>query len=351
MCEHHAGMSPVGQQTASTSRRSFLKKSAATVTIAVPMGMLGAGSASAATIKASHGTGFCNLGIFLTHARQMAKGEGVDLQFVATPTFADQVTLFGAGQVDMSVVPYTNFLTLYDAGAPVVIVGGGGVQGCVIVAAPGLDSAAKLKGKTLGTFQADTLEILPYDYLKKNGMSFRDVNVRYIGSTPEGVEAFAAGALDWICTIEPYGQTALARRPGSVVLSDGIDVYGPNYPDCVLAARKTLLDKNPGVVKAMLKAMMEAQYEAETNREGVLKELVGPYYKTTMESARIAAEKQPVMVDMRSSTDFILGRASSLLELGYIKKAPDKGAIDWAPLEAVIAENKDLYGKLKVKSV
>lgn len=352
MCEHHAGLAPGGAASAvSLSRRSLLRRSAAaTLTIGVPAALLGGGAAAATTIKASHGTGFCNLGIFLTHARQLAKAADVALEFVATPTFADQVTLFGAGQVDLSVVPYTNFLTLVDAGAPVVIVAGGGVQGCVIVAGPGLDSPAKLKGKSLGTFQADTLEILPYDYLKKAGMSFKDVQVRYMGSTPEAVEAFAAGALDWMCTIEPYGQTALARRPGSVVLSDGTDIYGPNYPDCVLAARRTLLERNPEGIKAIIKAMMTAQHEAESNREQVLRELVGSYYKTTLENARIAADKQPVMVDMRAATDFILKRADSLLELGYIKKAPDPRSIDWSLLEQVIAENKELYGKLKVKS-
>ena len=85
------------------------------------------------------------------------------LEFVNTPTFAEMVTFFGAGMVDVSVLTYTSFIGLYDKGAPVKIVGGGGIEGCVIVAQPGLDTPAKLKGKTLGTFQMDTLEVLPYD--------------------------------------------------------------------------------------------------------------------------------------------------------------------------------------------
>ena len=83
------------------------------------------------------------------------------LEFVNTPTFAEMVTFFGAGMVDVSVLTYTSFIGLYDKGAPVKIVGGGGIEGCVIVAQPGLDTPAKLKGKTLGTFQMDTLEVLP----------------------------------------------------------------------------------------------------------------------------------------------------------------------------------------------
>ena len=351
MCDHHAAFAPSPTDPVIASRRGFLQRSAAAgLVIAVPGSMLGGGSAAAATtVKASHGGGFCNLGIFLSHSRQIAKENGVEIEFVATPTFADQVTLFGAGQVDMSIIPYTNFLTLRDAGAPVTIIAGGGVEGCVIVAQPGLDSAEKLKGKTLGTFQADTLEILPYDWLKKNNIPFSEVQVRYMGTTPETVEAFVAGALDWICTIEPYGQTALQRVPGAVMLSDGRDIYGKYYPDCVLAARTDLLQSNPAAVKAVIKGMFQAQYEAENNREAVLEELIGTYYKTTIENARIASDKQPVMVDMRHATDFILGRADSLLEIGYIKGPPSPSAIDWTLLEAVIAENPELYGKLKVK--
>ncbi len=114
---------------------------------------------------------------------QLAKDDGLTIDFVNTPTFSDQVTFLGMGQVDAGVMPYTSFMALYDAGAPVKIVAGGGIEGCVLVAQPGLDSPEKLKGKTLGTFQLDTLEVLPYDWLKKNGVAFKDITVRYMGST------------------------------------------------------------------------------------------------------------------------------------------------------------------------
>ena len=93
-------------------------------------------------------------------------------------------------------IPYTNFMTLYVANARVKIVAGGGVQGVYIAAQPGLDSPAKLKGKTLGTFQNDTLEVLPYDWLKKNGVAYKDITVRYMDSMGEMVAAFKAGAID-----------------------------------------------------------------------------------------------------------------------------------------------------------
>jgi NitT/TauT family transport system substrate-binding protein len=82
----------------------------------------------------------------------------------------------------------------------------------------------------------------------------------------------------------------------------------------------------------------------------VLKQVVGTYYKTSMENAVIGSGKQPPVVDMRNQTDFILGRTDSLIEMGYMKKKPRRDAIDWTLLEQVIAENPDIYGKLQRKS-
>ena len=230
------------------------------------------------------------------------------------------------------------------------IIAGGGIEGCAIVSRPGLTTPASLKGKTLGTFQLDTLEVMPYDYLKKHGVSFKDVKVRYMGNTPEAVEAFKAGAIDWICTIEPYATALVNDVPGATMLSNGRDIYGPGYTDCVLATRSSLIKDNPAALKAVIKGMMKAQLMAETQQEEVLKRLIGTYYKTSMANGQIAMSKQPAVVDARSQTDFILGRTDSLLEMGYIKTKPGRDAIDWTLLEQVIAENKDLYAQLKYKS-
>jgi NitT/TauT family transport system substrate-binding protein len=333
-------------------RRGVLRATAASVLTMAAGPMLGGPAAAQGlgSLKSTHGTGFCNLNLFLAHSLQMAKEDGLEIKFVNTPTFAEQVTFLGMGQVDLGLMPYTSFIALFNAGAPVKIVAGGGIEGCSIVARPGLTTPASLKGKTLGTFQLDTLEVMPYDYLKKHGVSFRDVTVRYMGNTPEAVEAFKAGAIDWICTIEPYATALVNDVPGATRLSDGRDIYGPGYTDCVLACRANLIKENPAALKAVIKGMMKAQLMAETQQEETLKRLIGTYYKTSMANGQIAMSKQPAVVDARSQTDFILQRTDSLVEMGYIKNKPGRDAIDWSLLEQVIAENRDLYGQLKHKS-
>jgi NitT/TauT family transport system substrate-binding protein len=350
MCDCH-GNPGLAIPAAALNRRSFLKASALG-TMAGASGMMGLpGSArAAATIKGTYGSGFCNVAFFITHARQLADDDGLTLEFVNTPAFADQVGFLGSGQVDVSMLPYTNFMALYDAGAPVRIVAGGGVEGVYIIAQPGLDTPAKLKGKTLGTFQNNTLEVLPYDWMKKNGVAYKDITVRYMDSIGDMVAAFKAGSIDIASTIEPYGSALLSDVKGSVLLSDGVDIYGPQYTDCVLAANTALLARQPERVTALIKAMLKAQLLWEQDREAMLTELVGTYYKTSLENARIGGKAQPAKVDQRAQTDFILNRVDSVMAMGYIKKKPGKDAIDWSHLEAAIAEVPDVYAKLKYKS-
>ena len=218
------------------------------------------------TVRATHGTGLCNMAIFLAHARKMTEKYGITLEFVNAPTSGDIAAIFGSGQVDLSSIPYTNYFTLIDKGAPVKIVSGTGSEGCVIVSQPGIDSAEKLRGKSLGTFQADTLEVLPYDWLKKHGIDWAKMDVKFLGSSPEIVQAFVNGAVDSISHIEPYATQALRAVEGAHVLSDGTDIYGPYYTDCVIAVSERLINADREAVKNLIRTFMLAQHESEKDR-------------------------------------------------------------------------------------
>jgi NitT/TauT family transport system substrate-binding protein len=349
MCDHHGGYAGTGSVPGSIDRRAFLRGGAAgAIAVGLPLGILGGmpSAHAAATFKGTHGSGFCNSAFFITHARQLGKEYGLTLEFVNTPTFAEMVTFFGAGMVDVSVLPYTSFIGLYDKGAPVKIVGGGGIEGCVIVAQPGLDTPAKLKGKTLGTFQMDTLEVLPYDWLKKNGVAFSEITVRYMGNTPEAVEAFKAGALDFILHDRALRLGSLKRRQGL-----GHDVKrrrhlrpalhrlragGAQQPDRAAPGRSEGADQGD----AESPAAVRAAAQRDPRRD----------YKTSLENARIGAQKQPPCVDQRAQTDFILGRVESIIEMGYIKNKPGHDAIDWTFLEQAIKEVPEVYSQLNYKA-
>jgi NitT/TauT family transport system substrate-binding protein len=164
------------------------------------------------------------------------------------------------------------------------------------------------------------------------------------------VEAFKAGAIDIAGVIEPYASALLNDVEGAVMLSNGVDIYGPEYTDCVLAVSEEAIAEKPEAVTALIKAMLKGQLIFEQEREAFLEDTVGVYYKTSMENARVGANKQPPKVDQRAQEEFILTRVDSLIEMGYMTEPPAKDAIDWSMLEAAIAAAPDVYSQLKYKS-
>jgi NitT/TauT family transport system substrate-binding protein len=344
--DHAAGTGGMG----TLDRRSFLCRCClgGVATAAMLAGINRPALAQAVTFKATHGTGLCNLAIFLAHKRRYAEADGLNLEFVSTPSIADITTIFGSGQVDISSIPYTNFYTLVDKGAPVKIIAGTGVEGIVLISQPGLDTAEKLRGKSLGTFQADTLEVMPYDWLKTHGVAFTDMDVRFFGSVPELTDTFIAGNIDAICQIEPYATKALEGVPGAHLLSDGTDLYGPRYTDCVIAASDRVIQEHRDKVKVLIKALMIAQHDSEKDRVSAIRDTVGTYYKADFDTVLNASTSQYLMIDQRPNQQFMIDRAKSVAELGYISGPLDESMFDWSMLEEVVAENRDLYRSLIV---
>ncbi|MHA6645496.1 ABC transporter substrate-binding protein [Mesorhizobium sp. A623] len=334
------------------NRRAFFCSCCAGGVAAAMLGgsTLGVAAQGAVNIKATHGTGLCNLPLFLAHKRQYAAENGVHLEFVSTPTIADITTVFGSGQVDVSGIPYTNALMLYEGGAPIKIVAGLGANGLVIVSQPGLDTPEKMEGKSIGVFQADTQELLAYDWAVKNGLNFADLDVRYFGASPELAQAFIAGQVDAICHSEPYATQAHQGVPGSHILSNGADVYGEHYTDCVLAASDRVIKENRGAIKELVKALFLAQRDSEKDREAAIRDTVGTYFKASYETVFDASVKQPSMVDQRKNSEFITGRSKSMMELGYMKSAVSEEIFDWSILAEVQSENEELYNELALKS-
>jgi ABC-type nitrate/sulfonate/bicarbonate transport system substrate-binding protein len=300
-------------------------------------------------IKFSHGTGLCNMPLFYAAEKNLFDKHGIDADVVMTPMAGTSAIQLATGQVEMGVIPYTNAIAAYTRSPSFAMVAGSGIQGLIIVAKPEIRTFQDLKGKKIGTFQADTLDILVYDYLKKLGFTYQDVQMQYLGDSVELTNAFIAGHLDAISSIEPYATKAQTATKGNI-LGDGTDLYGKGYPDCVLMARKELIAKEPEVVKGVIRTFLEAQYEIETNFEEAAKATIGKYYKTDMTNLLAAGKAQPPGVDIRNQREFMYSRAQSMRELNYISKDPDQDFINFTLLEAVIKEKPELWERLKVRS-
>ncbi|MCU0570964.1 MAG: ABC transporter substrate-binding protein [Oculatellaceae cyanobacterium Prado106] len=306
-------------------------------------------SPAARAIKFSHGAGLCNMPLFYSVEKQLFSKHNINGDVALTPMVSDIAAQLATGRVEMAVIPFTNAIAAYTQGASFQIVAGSGVQGLIVVAKPEIKTFADLKGKKIGTFQADTLDVVVYDYLKKNNMTYKDVEMVYFGDATELLNAYLAGQLDAVSHIEPYATKAKTSTQGNI-LGDGTDIYGQGYPDCVVAARNELIEKEPEVVKDVIRTFFEAQYMIESNFEDAAKTTVGKYYKTELESVLAAAKAQPPGVDIRDKKDFMFSRADSMKELNYINALPDEKFVNFSLLSEVIKESPELWDRVKMKS-
>jgi len=148
------------------TRRSFCGEAITLGVAAAAASILLEGSARhavAATdraIKFSHGSGLCNMPLFYAAEKNLFAKYAIDADVVMTPMAGTSVIQLATGQVEMGVIPYTNTLAASTRSPTFSIVAGSGIQGLILLAKPEIKSLQELKGKKIGSFQADTLDIL-----------------------------------------------------------------------------------------------------------------------------------------------------------------------------------------------
>ena len=160
------------------------KRRLRTVIATLCLGLVGAvvlapvpGAEALREIKFSHGSGLCNMPLFYAGEKQLFRKYGIEGIVVMTPMAGDSAIQLATGQVEMGVIPYTNAIAAYARMPAFAVVSGSGIQGLIVVAKPEIKSFEDLKGKKIGTFQADTLDILVYDYLKAKNLTYADVQM------------------------------------------------------------------------------------------------------------------------------------------------------------------------------
>lgn len=301
--------------------------------------------------RCTHAIGLCNLPLFIAAEENLGKDFGVKFELVNIPNWGDHPAAISSGRVDFSVTPFTNVMTAYANGADIKVVAGSGINGLFLVGRPEINAIADLKGKKVGTFQSDTLEMLLYTALQDNGLSYKDLEVSYFTSGAEMMDAFATGRVQAITHVEPYATQAV-QKFGGKKLASGKDVWKGDHPDCVLTVSGKVLKENPALVKGVIRAMLRAQLRIETDREATVKEAHGKYYKADLADVLMAAEAQPPGVDIRSNLPFMQARFQDLQKLNYVKgdKTAD-GLIDLSLLKEVVKEDAELLSKLKFKSI
>ena len=203
-----------------------------------------------------------------------------------------------------------------------------GADGMVVK--PNITKISDLKGKTVAASAPGTAPYFTLAwFLKKNGLSVRDVTVVNLEPGP-AAQAFVAGQNDAAMTYEPYLSTVRSNPSAGKIIATTLDY--PMIMDTFGCTPKFLAD-NPKAAKALADSYFEAaELIAKDPKKSF--EIMGADVKQTGEQFE-ASQKYLRWQDRAANKKFFAGEfqqfskeaADLLLEVGIIKQAPDLNSL------------------------
>ncbi len=188
--------------------------------------------------------------------KDMFEEAGVDVQFEWFE-YVPSMEAFAAGQLDAVCMTNGDALVTGATGAPsrAILINDFSNGNDMIVAKPGIESIADLKGQKIGVEVGFVGHLLLLKALEANGMTEADVELVNV-PTNETPKALASGDVAAISAWQPNSGQALQAVPGSKALYTSADIPGLIYD--VLAVSPASLSAHPEEWKKVAKVWDQA---------------------------------------------------------------------------------------------
>jgi len=329
------------------TRRRFLT----TVSLAGTVGVLRAPPAFAAegplettTVRIANRHSLCNAPQHV--AEELLRAEGfTEIRYIETAAAATAGTIAG-GKVDFSMAHASYWVPAIDAGEPVVLLAGVHVGCFELFARDGIQSAADLKGKSVGV---EALGTSTHVFLAATAahVGLDPANdIRWITTGPKvkPLELFADGKIDAFLGAPPEPQELRARNIGHVIFNSSVDRPWSQYFCCMLGGSREFVQKHPVATKRVLRAILKATDLCASDPAGMARQMVERGFTDRYDYALQALSEVPYdRWREYDAEDTVRFYALRLHEIGMIRSSPQKiiaAATDWRFLNQVKRELK-----------
>lgn len=294
----------------------------------------------------THGCSLSNLPLFVAEGAGLFEAEGLAVEVPVFETLSSTADIMTSGLAEMGTEGFTQPLVDGHKPNPPIIVAGSGLMGIAILAQPQFRSMADLRGKRIGTFRSDPMEVHLYDKLRASGMTWSDVIIDYQDHAENAIRAFKEKRLDAITLAEPHG--IRVRDAGAVELSDATELWGDPFPDTVLVVSKRLLTERPHVVTGAIRAMLKAERMIVADPVAALDHVKKHYPSYSLDELVRGQRRQPPCIDIRRFVQTTYDRWSSLKALALVPPEAElpRGAIALDLLEAELLRQGDTGAKM-----
>lgn len=182
---------------------------------------------------------------------------GVKVELIDFVTDQDLNSGLASGQFDGANIATHTSAFLVNAGVDLklVLLLDASYEADAIIAGPGIETIADLKGKKVAFEEGSTSDLLLSYALMQNGMTKDDIEVVPMPAADAGAAA-VAGRVDVAVTYEPYISAALAKGEGyRIIYSAGVK---PGLIGDFLAFPQEVLDSKGDAVRKMILAWQDA---------------------------------------------------------------------------------------------
>ncbi len=186
--------------------------------------------------------------------------------------YVPSMDAFAAGKVDAVTITNGDALVTGAGGAPgvAIVINDYSNGNDMVVAAPGIESMADLKGKKIGVEVGFVSHLLLMNALEKAGMTEKDVTLVNV-PTDQTPQLLKSGGASAIVAWQPNSGQALESVPGSKAIFTSADVPGIIY-DVLSVSPKSLAENREAWKKVVGVWFRVADYiEDPANRDEVLK--------------------------------------------------------------------------------
>ena len=263
-------------------------------------------------------------------AEELLRAEGfTDIEYITAP---GAKALLAAGEIDFHINDIFNHLLQFDAGIPLVLLGGIHTGCFELFASRSVKSIHDLRGRTISVSdrgrQAFVEAMLVYVGLDPR----KDVNLM-THPVAEAIQLFAEGKIDAVLGFPPEPQELRARKIGHSIVNTATDRPWSQYFCCLAAGHRDFVRKHPVATKRVLRAFLKAANLCASEPERVARFLTDRGYIRNHEYAAQALKEIPYNRWREfDSADTVRHFALRMHETGLIKATPQKllaGGTEW----------------------
>ncbi len=178
------------------------------------------------------------------------KEEGVPVDF-SWFEYVPSMEAYSAGKVDAVAMTNGDALVTGSSGTPslAIIINDYSNGNDMVVAKPGIESVAQLKGKTVGVEVGFVSHLLLMNALKKANLTDKDIQIKNV-PTDQTPQTLKSGEVDAIVAWQPNSGQALKEVPGSKAIFTSRDVPGIIY-DVLAVNPKSLKERRNDWLKVV----------------------------------------------------------------------------------------------------